>query len=199
MIGIIDYKAGNTCSVQHALDRLNVDYVLTDDIAKLSAADKLIFPGVGHAKAAMEVLTDTGIAEFIKATSKPLLGICLGMQLLCAKSEESNSNCLNIIPLNVVKFTNSLSEQRYKVPHMGWNSLENTQTELFQDIQEGEYCYFVHSYYVPISEAYTIAESSYIQPFAAAVAHKNYYGVQFHPEKSGDVGERILKAFVSNE
>lgn len=195
MIVIIDYKAGNTCSVMNALKRLNVDYELTDDAEKIKTADKVIFPGVGHAKAAMDVLESKGLVQTIKTLKQPLLGVCLGMQLLCAESEEASTNCLNIIPLGVLKFKNSFKD--YKVPHMGWNSLGYSDDVLFTDVSQDSYCYFVHSYYVPISD-YTICSTEYIHAFSSAIKKDNFTGVQFHPEKSGKVGEQIIKNFLES-
>jgi len=193
MIAIIDYKAGNTCSVQNALKRLNADYELTDDPVKIRKADKVIFPGVGHARAAMDILNEKGLVSVIKSLNQPLLGICLGMQLLCAYSEESSTNCLKIIPLHAMRFENSTSE--YKVPHMGWNTLQNAKDPLFKGLGLDNHCYFVHSYYVPESD-YTIATTNYIQNFSSGIRKDNFTGVQFHPEKSGKVGEIIIKNFL---
>jgi len=196
MIAIIDYKAGNTCSVQNALRRLNADFELTDDAEKINKADKVIFPGVGHAKAAMEILNEKDLIPVIKGLEQPVLGICLGMQLLCVKSEESNTNCLNIIPLDVLRLNNTLND--YKVPHMGWNTLSDTSGAIFDNLGERNHCYFVHSYYVPLS-SYTIATSNYIHEFSSSIKKNNFTGVQFHPEKSGIVGEQIIKNFLENE
>jgi len=196
MIAIIDYKAGNTCSVQNALKRLNADFELTDDIDKIRSADKVIFPGVGHAKAAMDMLQQKGLIQVIKSLNQPLLGVCLGMQLLCVNSEESDTKCLGIIPLDVLRFNNSSSE--YKVPHMGWNTLNSTSDRIFSGLDCNNHCYFVHSYYVPKSE-YTIATSNYILEFSSGIKKNNFTGVQFHPEKSGQVGEQIIKNFLSYE
>lgn len=195
MIVIIDYNAGNTCSVMNALKRLNVDYELTDDPEKIKQADKVIFPGVGHAKAAMDALNQKGLVSLIKSLNQPLLGICLGMQLLCANSEEANTNCLNILPLDVFRFNNRLTE--FKVPHMGWNTLSHSNNDLFAGLNQSSYCYFVHSYYVPMSD-YTICSSNYMHDFSAAVKKDNFVGVQFHPEKSGKIGEQIIKNFLES-
>ena len=195
MIVIIDYNAGNTCSVKNALKRLEVDYVLSDDPDTIKGADKVIFPGVGHAKAAMDVLHQKRLVSVIKSLQQPLLGICLGMQLLCAKSEEASTNCLNILPLGVLRFDNTLNNN--KVPHMGWNTLGPSNSHLFDELGPESYCYFVHSYYVPVSE-YTLSTSNYIHDFSAAIKIDNFVGVQFHPEKSGKVGERIIKNFLES-
>jgi len=183
MIVIIDYDAGNTCSVMNALKRLNVEYELSDQAEKIR-----------HAKAAMEVLNQKELVPVIKSLNQPLLGICLGMQLLCAKSEEADTNCLNIIPLDVMKFDNTLSEA--KVPHMGWNILGPSDDNLLEGLKEDSHSYFVHSYYVPLSD-YTICTASYIHEFSAAIKKDNFIGVQFHPEKSGAVGEKIIKNFLA--
>jgi len=196
MIAIIDYKAGNTCSVQNALRRLNADFELTDDAEKINKADKVIFPGVGHAKAAMEILNEKDLIPVIKGLEQPVLGICLGMQLLCVKSEESNTNCLNIIPLDVLRLNNTLND--YKVPHMGWNTLSDTSGAIFDNLGERNHCYFVHSYYVPLS-SYTIATSNYIHEFSSSIKKIILLELQFHPEKSGIVGEQIIKNFLENE
>lgn len=193
MIAIIDYKAGNTCSVQNALKRLNADYELTNNPEKIKAADKVIFPGVGHAKAAMEILNEKGLISVIKSLQQPLLGVCLGMQLLCVNSEESDTNCLKIIPLQVLRFKNESTE--YKVPHMGWNTLQDVSDPVFNGLGVENHCYFVHSYYVPKSK-YTIATTNYIQDFSSGIRKDNFTGVQFHPEKSGKVGELIIKNFL---
>lgn len=196
MIAIIDYKAGNTCSVMNALNRLDADYVLTDDKEQIKRADKVIFPGVGHAKAAMDALNEKELIPVIKKLNQPLLGICLGMQLLCAKSEESDTKCLNIIPLDVLRFSNNSSE--FKVPHMGWNTFDQNNDPLFNQIGCENHCYFVHSYYAPVSE-YTISKTNYIHDFSSSIRKNNFVGVQFHPEKSGTIGEQIIKNFLEND
>jgi len=195
MIAIIDYNAGNTCSVQNALKRLGAEYELTADIAKIESAEKVIFPGVGHAKAAMDILNEKGLAQVIKGLKQPLLGVCLGMQLLCVKSEEANTNCLGIIPLEVLRFSNDSKE--YKVPHMGWNTLHDTDDVIFSGLNDSDHCYFVHSYYVPSSK-YSISTTNHILDFSSAIKINNFTGVQFHPEKSGKVGEQIIKNFLES-
>ena len=189
-IVIIDYGAGNVHSVQFALDRLGYRATLTADPDKIHEADKVIFPGVGHAQAAMQELKKTGLDEVIPELTQPVFGICLGQQLLCRHSEESNTACLNIISDEVSAFENTL-----KVPHMGWNQIENLKGPLFRNIEEGSYVYFVHSYYIGMSEA-TIATCDYGIPFSAALQFNNFYACQFHPEKSGPIGQQIMQNFL---
>ena len=192
MIALIDYGAGNLKSVANALDDLNAKYIITNSTDIINSADKIIFPGVGEANSAMEKLKDKGVDKAIISTSKPLLGICLGMQLLATFSEERNTNCLNIITTVVKQFDSS----KVKVPHMGWNEVKyNTQNILFKDIKSGEYFYFANSYYVPLTE-YTIASTEYGTVFSSAINKNNFYGVQFHPEKSGKAGLKVLKNFI---
>ncbi len=188
---IIDYNAGNTQSVIHALKRLGVQPVLSDDKEIISAADKVIFPGVGEAKFAMDTLREKGLGKLIPQLKQPVLGICLGMQLLCEFSEESNTLCLGIIPTKVLKF----QSDQFKIPHMGWNQIKDTEKPLFSPFDEGKNYYFVHSYYVPIS-AYTNSVCDYIQPFSAGIQRENFYGVQFHPEKSDEAGSKVLERFL---
>ncbi len=194
MIALIDYDAGNTCSVMNALKRIGVDFVLTDDITTIKSADKVIFPGVGHAKSAMEALSRKSLVDVIKNLNQPVLGICVGLQLLCESSEEGDTTCLGIIPGRVKKFD---ANQNIKVPHMGWNQLQQRVNDpVWKEVGEGSYVYFVHSYYVPSSE-YMIGSCTYDVTFAAAIRKDNFWGVQFHTEKSGDVGERILNNFIN--
>ena len=193
MIAIIDYRAGNIASVSNALARYQIEYEVTNNKNHLNSADGIIFPGVGHAASAMEALNDVDLVEWLKATSKPVLGICLGMQLFYESTEEGETETLGIIPGRLKKFDASQA----KVPHMGWNTLNNQQEHpVFDKLVSGQFFYFVHSYYAPINE-YTIATSEYIHPFAAAVAYKNYTGVQFHPEKSGKAGAFLLQNFLN--
>ena len=192
MIALIDYGAGNLKSVANALDDLKVDYVITNNIDQINTAEKIIFPGVGEAASAMEKLDEVKIINVIKLTSKPLLGICLGMQLFATFSEERDTKCLDIIKSVVKKF----NDTEVKVPHMGWNKVEfKSQNKLFNGISSDEYFYFANSYYLPISE-YTIASTFYGNMFSASVNKNNFYGVQFHPEKSGKMGLKILQNFV---
>lgn len=191
MICVIKYNAGNIQSVSHALQRLGVDYVVTDEDEQILAAEKVIFPGVGEASSTMAFLKEKGLDKVIVSLKQPVLGICLGMQLLCKHSEENNTDCLNIFPVAVKRFQDSPG---YKVPHMGWNNLKNLKGWL-PDEKVNQQVYFVHSYYVPLNE-FTVATSNHIIDFSAAMQKDNFYAVQFHPEKSAAVGESILKKFL---
>lgn len=193
MIAIIDYNAGNTRSVLFAMERLSVDAVLTDDEAVIRSADKVIFPGVGEASTTMQYLKEQGLDKVIPTLTQPVLGICLGLQLMCRHSEENDTDCLGIFDVNVKRFD---SDKNLKVPQMGWNNIANLKTSLFADNQEDEYAYFVHSFYAEKSE-WTIAETTHGVLFSSALHRDNFYATQFHPEKSGDVGERILKSFIN--
>jgi len=188
---LIDYGAGNTKSVQYALQRLGVEAVLTNNPELIQKADKVIFPGVGHANSAMEKLEQSGLNKLIPNLKQPFLGICLGMQLMCKYSEEGASKGLGIFDLNVLKFGND-----NKIPQIGWNTLVDLNSEIFNGLNENEYMYFVHSYYVPIASE-TIAKAKYGVIYSAALKKNNFYGCQFHPEKSGDKGELILKNFLA--
>jgi len=191
-IGIIDYGAGNVQSVKFAIERLGYTAELLSDLTQLEACDKIIFPGVGHARPAMEKLKSKGLDSFIVNCKKPLLGICLGMQLLCNHSHEGNTKCLGVFDIDVLKF----ELDNLKVPHIGWNNIANVKSILFKgDKMENAYVYFVHSYYVPTND-FEIATCKYGINFAAALAKDNFFGTQFHPEKSGDVGELILLNFL---
>ncbi|MEN0006194.1 MAG: imidazole glycerol phosphate synthase subunit HisH [Bacteroidota bacterium] len=192
MTAIIDYNAGNVRSVLFALERLGIQGTLTNDHAAIRAADKVIFPGVGEANTTMHYLREQGLDELIRSLQQPVLGICLGMQLLCDYSEENDTPCLGIIPQRVVRFR---PENGEKVPHMGWNQIYNLDAGLFDESLEQAYCYFVHSYYAELGP-HTIATTDYVQPFSAALRKDNFWATQFHPEKSGDVGEQILKKFL---
>jgi glutamine amidotransferase len=192
VIAIIDYNAGNIRSVLYAMERLGVDAELTSDPEHIRAADKVIFPGVGEASTTMAHLRKTGLDQLIRELSQPVLGICLGMQLLCAHSEENDTDCLGIIPLQVRRFRPQAGE---KVPHMGWNTLELTEPTWLSPELDGQYCYFVHSYYVEVGE-YTQAVTNYIHPFSSVLRKDNYFATQFHPEKSASAGERILRDFL---
>lgn len=189
MIAIIQYGAGNTGSVQNALDRMGVQSIITEDADIIQTADKVILPGVGEAKTAMRALYANGLQNTIPQLKQPVLGICLGMQLLCNRSEESYTTCLKVFDTDVVKFPPG-----YIVPHMGWNNLIDTKGRLFNNTENKD-VYFVHSYYIPICTD-TIATCNYILPFSAAIQKNNFYATQFHPEKSGDTGELILKNFL---
>ncbi len=189
-IAIIDYGAGNIRSVKYALERLNVDSILTSDPNTIKNADKVIFPGVGEASSAMKQLREKGLDTLISSLAQPVLGICLGMQLMCDFTEEGHTKGLGIFPYSVLKFP-----AVKKVPHMGWNNVNNIRSGLFKDIGEDKFMYFVHSFYVPTNKD-SIANCNYIVPFCAALKKNNFYGCQFHPEKSGKEGEKILKNFL---
>ncbi len=192
MIALIDYGAGNTASVVNVLKDLKVDFKLTGISDDLKIADKIILPGVGEASFAMKKLHELNLIELIKATSKPFLGICLGMQLLCKTTEEGNSDCLGIIPVKVKRF----NEHNLKVPHMGWNQISEIQDEqLLNSVSSGSYFYFAHSYFVPINK-WTTSSSEYGLKFSASVKYRNFFGVQFHPEKSASEGIKIIKNFL---
>jgi len=193
-IAIIKYNAGNIFSVESAIKRLGAEVVITDDKELIRKADKVIFPGVGEASSTMRHLRESGFDSFIKSLQQPVLGICLGMQLMCRHSEEGDADCLNIFDTDVVKFR-AVSKEN-KIPHMGWDTLTDVKRPLFDANIENEYVYFVHSYYVPVN-GQTIATTNYIQPFSAALNKDNFYATQFHPEKSGSIGEDILRSFLS--
>jgi len=190
-IVIIHYNAGNIRSVDFALRRLGVTAEITSDHAKIRSADKVIFPGVGEASSTMRYLREAELDQLIPELSQPVLGICLGMQLMCYYSEENDTACLGILNARVRRFRSDL----LKIPHVGWSRISNLQSPLFEGIDEGSYVYFVHSYYVEEGN-YTIAEANYSKPFSAAAQHKNFFSTQFHPEKSGKTGEQILKNFI---
>ena len=190
-IAIIDYGAGNVQSVLFALERLGFEGIVTNDWNTIKTADKVIFPGVGEASSAMKMLVDSGLDVLIPTLKQPVLGICLGMQLMCKHSEEGNTNALGIFDVNVVKFSNEV-----KVPQMGWNTIYNLKSPLFRGIKENEFMYLVHSYYAPLSEN-TIATTNYEYEYSTALQRDNFIGVQFHPEKSGIFGEQILKNFLN--
>ncbi len=192
-VAIIKYNAGNIYSVDYALKRLGITPVITADPEILCKADKVIFPGVGEAFTTMEYLKEHKLDSLIRNLKQPVLGICLGMQLMCRHSEEGNANCLGIFDTEVKLFAPRKHEN--KVPHMGWNTLTNVKSKLFNAGLENKFVYFVHSYYVPINN-YTAATTDYILPFSAALHKDNYYATQFHPEKSGSVGEIILNNFL---
>lgn len=198
-IAIIKYNAGNVCSVIFALERLGINPILTDDINELQTADKVIFPGVGEAGSTMKYLKMQGLHKVIPDLKQPVLGICIGMQLMCAHSEEGNTDCLNIFNQKVLKFkataTDAKNHPAYKIPHTGWNTVYGLKSPVFKDVMENEYMYFVHSYYVEIGED-TAASTSYINPFSSALQKNNFYAVQFHTEKSGTAGSKVLENFL---
>jgi glutamine amidotransferase len=187
---IIDYGAGNTKSVQFALKRLGVEAVLTNNFGLILKADKVVFPGVGHASSAMEQIKRFGLEQLIPTLKQPVLGVCLGMQLMCKFSEEGNTDGLGIFDLNVEKFGTE-----NKIPQIGWNTIFDLKSELLNGLDENEFMYFVHSYFVPLATE-TIATANYGLDYSAALQKNNFYGCQFHPEKSGDKGELILKNFL---
>ena len=192
-VAVVKYNAGNIRSVDYALKRLGVEAVITADKEILQSADKVIFPGVGEAGTTMNHLKATGLDELIKNLRQPVFGICLGMQLMCRQSEEGEVDCLNIFDVDVKRFVPQKHED--KVPHMGWNTIGKTNSKLFEGFTEEEFVYFVHSFYVPVCD-FTAAETDYIHPFSAALHKDNFYATQFHPEKSGKTGERVLRNFL---
>lgn len=189
-IAIINYGAGNIQSILFAIERLGYTAVLTNNPDEIQQADKVIFPGVGEASYAMQKLKESGLDSLIPNLNQPVLGICLGMQLMCHHSEEGNTNGLGIFDANVIRFSNNV-----KVPQMGWNQIYNLKSPLFKEINDNEYMYLVHSYYVPNCKE-AIATTNYDLEYASALQKNNFYGTQFHPEKSGDVGEQILANFL---
>lgn len=193
-IAIIKYNAGNIFSVVSAFNRLGVEAIVTADLEEIAEADKVIFPGVGEASSTMHHLRKLGIDRLIPALKQPVLGICLGMQLMCSHSEEGDADCLNIFDVNVKRFISQRHQD--KVPHMGWNTVTDVKSKIFDESIEEQFVYFVHSYYVPVCEC-TVATTDYIHPFSAALHKDNFYATQFHPEKSGSVGERILQNFLN--
>lgn len=210
-VAVVKYNAGNIFSVIHALQRIGVEPLLTDDAEELRKADRVIFPGQGEASNAMQYLRERGLDKIIPSLTQPVLGICIGQQLMCRHSEEGNVDCLGIFDAEVKRFVSLCHED--KIPHMGWNSLHGVQNEgektknekfrlldcpLFKGIDEDAFVYFVHSYYVPLCE-HTVAVTDYIHPFSSAMRKDNFYATQFHPEKSGAVGQQILRNFLESE
>ncbi|MBI5373598.1 MAG: imidazole glycerol phosphate synthase subunit HisH [Sphingobacteriales bacterium] len=191
---IIKYNAGNIRSVLFALERIGVQAVVTDEPGQIRSADRVIFPGVGEASTAMQYLRERELDKLIVSLQQPVLGICLGMQLLCAGSEENDTSCLGVFTgVQVKKFTTG--DPLVKIPQIGWNSVYNLQSALFNQVEENAYCYFVHSYYAEANK-FSIASTDYTRPYSSALHWKNFYGVQFHPEKSAKAGEQILKNFL---
>lgn len=190
MIAILKYNAGNVTSVENAVKKLGYKVVITDDVEILKTADKVIFPGVGEASSAMKYLIEKGLDQVIRELKQPVLGICLGMQLMCNSSEEGDTQGLGIFDTKVLKFP-----PQGIIPQMGWNNFTSVKGNLFNGINPNENCYFVHSYYAEICSD-TIAVNDYIMPFSAALNKDNFYATQFHPEKSGEVGQQILKNFL---
>lgn len=191
-LAVIKYNAGNTASVVNCVRRLGVEPDVTDDPEILSSADKVIFPGVGEASSAMLHLEEKGLDTVIRSLTNPVLGICLGMQVMCATSEENSTKCLNIIGAHVKRFPRTA----LKVPHVGWNSVQIGNSTLFNGVRPGEYFYFVHGYYVE-QGGYTTATCNYGREFSAAFERENFFGVQFHPERSGKAGEIIMENFLN--
>jgi imidazole glycerol-phosphate synthase subunit HisH len=190
MIAILKYNAGNIKSVQNALNRLGCESIITDNPSELLGADKVIFPGVGEASSAMNYLNNRGLAKTISSLKQPVLGICLGLQLMCRYSEEADTKCLGIFDADVRLFP-----PVDKIPHMGWNNFLTMKGDLFNGVEMCDNVYYVHSYYAEIS-SHTIATCEYILPFSAAMQNGNFYATQFHPEKSADIGEKILQNFL---
>ena len=191
-IVIIKYNAGNICSVLYALERLGVHAKVSDNHEEIRKADKVIFPGVGETSTTMEYLKQKGLDKVIVSLKQPVLGICLGLQLMCHYSEEGNVACLGIFPQHVKKF----HSKNHKIPQMGWNDIYNFKSPLFDGINEHSYVYFVHGYYAECGE-HTIAKARYIQSYSAAMQKDNFFSTQFHPEKSGDAGHKILENFIN--
>ena len=192
MIAIVDYKMGNLRSVENALKRLGAEFTVTSDAAVIRSADRVLMPGVGNAAEAMENLRAASLVDVVRSLRRPVLGICVGMQVMCRHSEEGDVACLNLFDARVKRFEPSAD---LKVPHMGWNTIGNLESKLFKGSDGGEYVYFVHSYYPELCPD-TIATSRHGVMFSAALKYENFYGTQFHPEKSGDVGERIIENFL---
>lgn len=193
-LAIIKYNAGNIQSVLYALERIGMQATVTDDPESIRSAERVIFPGVGEASSAMQYLRERKLDELILGLRQPVLGICLGMQLMCRFSEENNTTCLGIFNEDVRRFQSSSRD--FKIPQMGWNTITGLKTGLFQDVPENSYCYFVHSFYASLGPQ-TIAVTDYIHPYSAGLHRDNFYGVQFHPEKSAAVGEKIIRNFLA--
>ncbi|MDE5998523.1 MAG: imidazole glycerol phosphate synthase subunit HisH [Bacteroidaceae bacterium] len=193
-VAIVKYNAGNIGSVENAVKRLGIEPVVTDNVELIQSADRVIFPGQGEARSTMNYLKAHRLDEVIVSLKQPVLGICIGMQLLCRHSEEQDTDCLGVFDVDVKRFMPQRHEE--KVPQMGWNTIEDVKSELFAGFERPEFVYFIHSFYVPTCD-WTIATTDYIQPYSSALHKGNFYATQFHPEKSGKVGERILKNFIA--
>lgn len=193
-VAVVRYNAGNIQSVLYALGRLGVEAKVTDDPDEIRTADRVIFPGVGEASSAMRYLRGRQLDEVIMGLSQPVLGICLGMQLMCRHSEENDTDCLGIFNVSVRKFVSASPSE--KIPQIGWNTIYNLKSDLFEGLPEDSYCYFVHSFYAEKS-VFTIAETEYTKAYSSALRRANFYGVQFHPEKSAAVGEKIITNFLN--
>lgn len=194
-VAVIKYNAGNVQSVLYALERLGADALLTDDLETISKADKVIFPGQGEASTAMKYLKEKKLDQLIPELKQDFFGVCLGQQLLCDHSEEGNTSCLGVFPVKVKKFQPE-NPFDFKVPHIGWNNLQEVKSPLLKGLDDSSFVYYVHSFYCELSE-HTIAKTDYILPFSALMHKHNFYAMQAHPEKSGLVGERILRNFLS--
>ena len=192
-VAIVKYNAGNIGSVENAVRRMGIEPIVTDNVEKIQSADRVIFPGQGEAHSTMKYLKAHRLDEVIVGLKQPVLGICIGMQLLCRHSEEQDTDCLGVFDVDVKRFIPQQHED--KVPQMGWNMIVDTKTVLFKGFEKPEFGYFIHSFYVPTCD-WTIATTNYIQPYSSALHKDNFYTTQFHPEKSGKVGERILKNFI---
>lgn len=190
-VAIVKYNAGNVQSVRFAIERLGLEPIVTDVAEELQSADKVIFPGVGEASTAMRFLREKQLHLLIPQLKQPVLGVCLGLQLMCKHSEENNTDCLGIFPLEVKKF-----KQAKKVPQMGWNTVEALKSTLFSSIEEESHFYFVHSYYAELSDNFTIARCTYGETFSASLQRDNFYAAQFHPEKSSSVGAQLIENFL---
>ena len=195
-VAIVKYNAGNIGSVENAVRRLGLEPMVTDNPELIQSADRVIFPGQGEAHSTMAYLKAHRLDELIVNLKQPVLGICIGMQLLCRHSEEQDTDCLGVFDVDVKRFIPKAHED--KVPQMGWNTVEDVKSELFAGFEKPEFVYFIHSFYVPTCD-WTIATTNYIQPYSSALHKDNFYATQFHPEKSGKVGERILKNFMQIE
>jgi len=193
-VAIIKYNAGNIYSVVHGLRRIGIEPIVTDDKSRILAADKVIFPGVGEASSTMSYLREHHLDQLIKDLKQPVLGICIGLQLMCKHSEEGNTDCLGIFDTEVKRFQPQQTSD--KVPQMGWNTIHSLRTPLFSSEMEEQYVYYVHSFYAALCEQ-TIAVTDYLQPYSAALHRDNFYATQFHPEKSGSLGEKVLSNFIN--